>query len=123
MSLQQRRASFARAFALVAFGAGLGHSGRARADESATVGSRVHAYAVVVGDNLGGSGQQALRFAEDDARNVAQVLREIGHYDAGDVRVLLQPDAAHLFAAIDEVTMMRPPPVFFMCRAACLTVV
>jgi hypothetical protein len=101
MSLQRRRASFAGAFALAA---GVGHAGRAQADGPATAGPRVHAYAVVVGDNLGGSGQQALRFAEDDARNVAQVLREIGHYDAGDVRVLLQPDAAHLFAAIDEVT-------------------
>ncbi len=61
------------------------------------------AYAVVVGDNVGGSGQQPLRFAEDDARRVAQVLIELGHYDASDVRTLLRPDASHLLAAVDEV--------------------
>ena len=77
---------------------------RARADEPARPPPHVHAYALVVGDNLGGTGQLALRFAEDDARHVAEVLREIGHYDAGDVRVLLQPDAGHLLAAIDDVT-------------------
>jgi uncharacterized caspase-like protein len=71
----------------------------ARADDT-----HAHAYAVVVGDDLGGAGQQVLRFAEDDARSVAQVLREIGHYDAGDVRVLLRPDAAQLFSALDAVT-------------------
>jgi hypothetical protein len=72
---------------------------RAAADEP-----HGHAYAIVVGDDLGGAGQQALRFAEDDARSVAEVLREIGHYDAADVHVLLRPDAAQLFAALDDVT-------------------
>ncbi|MGH7293383.1 MAG: hypothetical protein ACRELB_00550, partial [Polyangiaceae bacterium] len=52
---------------------------------------RPHAYAVVVGSNTGGAGQQPLHFAEDDAQRVARVLREIGHFDAGDVRVLLHP--------------------------------
>ena len=64
---------------------------------------RTRAYAIVVGDNVGGSGQQPLRFAEDDARRMAQVLTELGHYDANDVRVLLRPDAAHLLAAVDDV--------------------
>ena len=74
----------------------------ARADGAASA-SHARAYAVIVGDNVGGSGQQTLRFAEDDARRMAQVLPELGHYDAGDVRVLVRPDAAHLLAAVDEL--------------------
>jgi hypothetical protein len=74
----------------------------ARADARETV-PHTHAYALVVGDNVGGSGQQPLRFAEDDARRVAQVLVELGHYDAGDVRTLLRPDVGHLLGAVDEV--------------------
>ena len=74
----------------------------ARADGAASA-SHARAYAVIVGDNVGGLGQQPLRFAEDDARRMAQVLTEIGHYDANAIRVLLQPDAAHLLAAVDEV--------------------
>jgi hypothetical protein len=65
--------------------------------------ARPHAYALVVGDNAGGSGQQPLRFAEDDARRVAQVLVELGRYDSSDVRLLLRPDPAHLLSAVDEV--------------------
>ena len=99
--LPSPRPSVAGALAL--FAAVCGPS-RARADDPPPAAPRVHAYALVVGDDLGGSGQQALRFAEDDARQVAQVLREIGHYDAGDVRVLVRPDAARLLAAIDDVT-------------------
>ncbi len=64
---------------------------------------RTHAYALVVGDDLGGSGQQPLRFAEDDARRVAQVLVELGHYDASAVRVLLRPDPTALLGAIDAL--------------------
>src|SRR5262249_23784107 len=61
-------------------------------------------YAIVVGDNVGGSGQQPLRYAEDDARRMAQVLIELGHYAASDVRVLVRPDAAALLSAVDDVT-------------------
>lgn len=99
--LPSSRASVAGALALLAAVCG---PSRARADDPPPAAPRVHAYALVVGDDLGGSGQQALRFAEDDARQVAQVLREIGHYDAGGVRVLVRPDAARLLAAIDDVT-------------------
>jgi hypothetical protein len=99
-----RRARAWRLGARLAAGAALvASAGGARADETVAAG-RVHAYAVVVGDDLGGAGQRALRFAEDDAKSVAQVLREIGHYEAADVRVLLRPDAAQLLAAIDDVT-------------------
>jgi hypothetical protein len=62
-----------------------------------------HAYAVVVGSNSGGAGQQPLHFAEDDALRVAQVLRELGHFDAGDVQVLLHPGTAQVVAALDAL--------------------
>ena len=74
----------------------------ARADAKERAPAHTHAYAVVVGDNVGGSGQQPLRFAEDDARRVAQVLVELGHYETSDVRILLRPDVGHLLAAVDE---------------------
>jgi hypothetical protein len=62
-----------------------------------------HAYAVLVGSNGGGGGQQPLHFAEDDAQRMAQVLRELGHFDAADVRVLLHPDPTQVLAALDEL--------------------
>jgi Caspase domain len=82
----------------------LASPGSARADASPRA-SHAYAYAIVVGDNVGGSGQQPLRFAEDDARRMAQVLVELGHYDANDVQTLLRPDVAHLLAAVDDVAV------------------
>jgi len=64
---------------------------------------RPHTYAVVIGSNAGGAGQVPLRFAEDDARRVAEVLRDVGHYAEADVHVLVHPDAAHVAAAIDDL--------------------
>jgi hypothetical protein len=77
----------------------------ALADEPAPLdaGSHRHAFALVVGDNVGGAGQKPLRFAEDDARSIASVLTQLGRYDARDVRVLLRPDAAGLLAAVDDI--------------------
>jgi hypothetical protein len=62
-----------------------------------------HAYAILVGNNAGGPGQAPLRFAETDARRLADVLREIGHYDIGDVHLLYHPDAASVLASLDDV--------------------
>jgi hypothetical protein len=62
-----------------------------------------HAYAVVIGSDVGGAGQAPLRFAEDDARRVADVFRELGHYPPDEIHVLLHPDAARLLAALDDV--------------------
>src|SRR5580658_8874483 len=76
-------------------------AGAARADGPGA--TRPHAYAVLVGNNAGGPGQTPLRFAEDDAHRVADVLRELGHYDAGDIRLLLHPDAAHVLSSLDDV--------------------
>jgi hypothetical protein len=62
-----------------------------------------HTYAVVVGSNEGGAGQQPLRFAEEDAQRMARVLREIGHFDPADVKVLLHPTPSGIVGAIDDV--------------------
>jgi len=64
---------------------------------------RPHAYAVVVGSNTGGAGQQPLHFAEDDAQRMAQVLRELGHFAASDVDVLLHPSPAQILTALDAL--------------------
>jgi hypothetical protein len=95
------RPSASALFLLLAAG---GLTRPARADGSASSAApRPHAYAVVIGSNAGGAGQASLRFAEDDARRVADVLRDLGHYAAADVRVLLHPDVAHVDGAIDEL--------------------
>lgn len=77
-------------FALTAAAAGVGV---ARADD-------VVSYALVVGSNRPGPGQAPLAFAEDDAREVADVLRDLGGYAPGRVQVVLNPSARALGAAI-----------------------
>lgn len=63
-----------------------------------------HAYGILVGTNVGGAGQQPLRYAEDDARRMADVLKQLGRYGDSDLRVLVRPDSTKVFAAIDEIT-------------------
>jgi hypothetical protein len=63
----------------------------------------VVSYAIVVGSNAGGPGQDDLRFAESDARRVATVLKELGGYPAKNVRTVLGPTPARLLEAIDDV--------------------
>jgi hypothetical protein len=58
------------------------------------------AYAVVVGTNRGGPGQGALRYAEQDARRVAELLRQLGGYHPDRVELLQQPEREELFRAL-----------------------
>ena len=62
-----------------------------------------HAYGILVGTNTGGAGQTELRYAEDDAQRMAQVLKDLGRYGTTDMRVLLRPDSARVLATIEEV--------------------
>ena len=79
-------------------------SGSAHADPlPLSTAPRPHAYAVVVGSNTGGAGQLPLHFAEDDALRMAQVLRELGHFPANDVEVLLHPNPSQIIAALDAL--------------------
>jgi hypothetical protein len=57
-------------------------------------------YALVVGSNRAGPGQEPLQYADDDARNVSDVLVELGGYDEQDVLLLLDPDAEMLLEAL-----------------------
>jgi hypothetical protein len=60
-------------------------------------------YALVVGSNPGGAKQETLRYAEADATRVAEVLRELGGYDAERVHLVLHPDADALLASLDAL--------------------
>jgi hypothetical protein len=57
--------------------------------------------AVLVGANDPPHGRQALRFAHDDANELADVLKRVGSFAPGDVHVLLDPHPSDVLAAID----------------------
>src|SRR5262245_25828084 len=57
--------------------------------------------ALVVGANHGGPGQEPLRFADDDARRFAEVLQEIGGYEPGNIRLLVDATRGELLDALD----------------------
>ena len=65
--------------------------------------SEAPTYALLVGSNPGGDGQAELRYAEEDARRMADVLTQLGRFPAANTRVLLRPDRARLFEALDQV--------------------
>jgi hypothetical protein len=61
------------------------------------------AYGILVGSNAGGQGQADLRWAEQDARRMADVLRELGRYGTSDLRVLASPTPSQVLAAVDDL--------------------
>src|SRR5262245_9378171 len=63
----------------------------------------VRNFALVVGQNRGGTRQAQLRFAENDALRTADVLQELGHYDASDVFRLLGPSRAQVLQALSDL--------------------
>ncbi|HEY0991706.1 MAG TPA: caspase family protein [Kofleriaceae bacterium] len=74
--------------------------GSVRAEPAAT---GVAMYALVVGSNAGGTGQLALRYAEDDARRVAATLAELGGYPADAIDVVVRPTPDALRAHLDRL--------------------
>ena len=58
-------------------------------------------YALVVGSNRPGPGQRALRFADQDAAAMAEVLTHAGGLDAQHLVHLADPDAEALLHALD----------------------
>jgi hypothetical protein len=66
-------------------------------------------YAIVVGSNPGGPGQESLRYAEADANRVADLLVELGSYAADRVERLMHPTAAQLLAAITRAQSRVAP--------------
>jgi hypothetical protein len=61
------------------------------------------AYALVIGSNPGGAGQDTLRFAENDARRVKQVLTELGGYAPENVKLLAHPSTSDVGDALDRL--------------------
>lgn len=59
-------------------------------------------HALVIGANTGPTALEPLRYAEDDARRMADVLTELGGFPADQVTVLYGPDAAEVSAAISQ---------------------
>ena len=57
-------------------------------------------HALIVGANDGGPGLERLRYAEDDAGRIVDVLTELGGFDPGGVTVLASPDRDQLEAAL-----------------------
>jgi hypothetical protein len=80
-------------------------SPEARADDAPPSISVPHpyAYGILVGSNAGGPGQQTLRYAEDDAKKMADVLRQLGRYGQTDLQILAHPDGAKVLATVDDV--------------------
>src|SRR5262245_62745832 len=72
-------------------------AGAARTEEA------IATYAIVVGSNAGGAGQADLRYAEDDARRVAQLLIELGGYTSDRVDIVVHPTPKQLRARINAV--------------------
>jgi hypothetical protein len=62
-----------------------------------------HAFAFVVGANRGGESQGDLRYAEEDARRVAEVVTALGRYPAGNVRLLIRPTRNQVLAGLDAL--------------------
>jgi len=60
-------------------------------------------YALLVGSNPGGEGQGELQYAQDDAARLAQVLLELGHFDAKQTRVLRNPGRGAVLGALDDL--------------------
>jgi Caspase domain len=59
--------------------------------------------AVVVGANDPPPGRAALRYAHDDATELAAVLEQVGEFAPADVHLLLDPTPAALLGALDDV--------------------
>lgn len=83
---------------LLMTGALLAAGGTAAADEA---GGADRAYALVVGSNAPGEGQEALRWAERDAERMAEVLRDLAGYGGDRIEVLTGPTPEALLGALD----------------------
>ncbi|WNG32186.1 caspase family protein [Archangium violaceum] len=82
-------------------------AGRSQAAEE----RRPKRVAVVVGSNAPAVGRSGLRYAHDDARNLADVLVQVGEFAPRDVRVLLDPKPEELLSVMDaQLGALRGQP-------------
>ncbi|MBP9087910.1 MAG: caspase family protein [Kofleriaceae bacterium] len=69
----------------------------------ATTNEDTSQYAILIGANVGGPGQPPLRYAQDDARKMHEVLTELSGYSPDNIIRLNQPTPAQMIAALDRV--------------------
>src|SRR6187549_830211 len=79
---------------------GLAASGAPRSAQAAAAAPVTASFALIVGSNAPGPGQQELRYAERDAAAMTAVLRDVGGYPTANVVTALRPDRAGLLAAV-----------------------
>jgi hypothetical protein len=60
-------------------------------------------FALVVGANVGATHEGALRYSENEARRLAEVLRGLGEFDADDTVVLAHPSRAEVIQAFERL--------------------
>ncbi len=79
------------------------HPGRAQAQETFDLAPDAHAYALVVGSNAGGDGQEPLAYAERDAERIANVLAELGEYREDRIELLRSPSRAQMASSLSRL--------------------
>ena len=69
--------------------------------------------ALLVANNTGLAGEVPLQHTGDDARRLAGVLREIGHFEADDVQVLVEQSAEQVLQALAQILQRRDAKMLF----------
>ena len=96
--------TFGRALMVMAACAGVALvPSRARAQATAP-----HRYAVVIGANKASPGRRDLRYAHNDAQEIADTLIRVAGYGYDNVTVLLDPDPQQVLAALDAYLAREP---------------
>jgi hypothetical protein len=62
-----------------------------------------HSFAFIVGANRGGAQQQDLRYAEEDARRLAEVITSLGRFPPRNVHLLAGPSRDQFLAGLDQL--------------------
>jgi caspase domain-containing protein/outer membrane protein with beta-barrel domain len=75
-------------------------AGPSQADDQT---KKPNAYALIIGSNRGGPGQEDLHFAKQDAQRVRDVLVQLGGYSVENTTMILDPGQQQLLDAIAEV--------------------
>lgn len=60
-------------------------------------------FALIAGNDHGGTGTRALRYADDDAKRIASILERLGGVKKGDVRLVLDGTAEDFLRALGEL--------------------
>jgi hypothetical protein len=74
----------------------------ASVDDAGAAAPEPRRIAVVIARNDGGPDRALLRYAHSDAQAFADVLTDLGGVPPSDVRLVMEPDRARLFASLDD---------------------